>query len=267
MDDKNIYPENEIFNRSHLLLGDETMEKLKNTEVIIFGIGGVGSWTAESLIRTGVRNLTIVDADTVAVSNINRQAPATTLTVGESKVEAMRHRLLQINPDANITAIRQIYSADTASEFDLEQYDYIIDAIDSLTDKATLIINATNASRPKLLSSMGAALKMDPTRIQVAEFWKVKGCRLAAALRTRFKRNARFPSRKFQCVFSDELLPNLGAELSERPARSTKSCPPCNSPMTFNKVATNGSLCHITAIFGMTLTGLLLQHITRQPAS
>ena len=109
MDDKNIYPENEIFNRSHLLLGDETMEKLKNTEVIIFGIGGVGSWTAESLIRTGVRNLTIVDADTVAVSNINRQAPATTLTVGESKVEAMRHRLLQINPDANITAIRQIY--------------------------------------------------------------------------------------------------------------------------------------------------------------
>ena len=85
MDDKNIYPENEIFNRSHLLLGDETMEKLKNTEVIIFGIGGVGSWTAESLIRTGVRNLTIVDADTVAVSNINRQAPATTLTVGESK--------------------------------------------------------------------------------------------------------------------------------------------------------------------------------------
>lgn len=255
--------ENEIFNRSRLLLGNNSMKRLAEAKVIIFGIGGVGSWTAEALVRTGLRHLTIVDADRVAVSNINRQAPATTLTVGEEKVEAMRQLLLRINPHANITAIKQIYSADTAEDFDFEAYDYIVDAIDSLSDKALLIINATRASRPKLYSSMGAALKIDPTRIQVAEFWKVKGCRLAAALRNRFKRSHQFPARKFQCVFSDELLLNLGAHenSSSLIAEESYNTP---SPMTFNKIAVNGSLCHITAIFGLTIAGMLLQHLTEQ---
>lgn len=263
------YPENEILDRSHLLLGDDGMKALAETKVIILGIGGVGSWAAEALVRTGLRHLTIVDADRVAVSNINRQAPATTLTVGQNKVEAMRLRLLQINPYAEITAVKQVYSADTAPSFNLETYDYVIDAIDSLSDKALLILNATRASRPKLLSSMGAALKIDPTRIRVDEFWKVKGCRLAAALRNRFKRNKQFPTRKFQCVFSDELLPNLGASTQHSKPHNTIVSP---EPLTFNKKSVNGSLCHITAIFGLTLAGLLLRHLTdkashKKPAS
>lgn len=257
-----IYPESEIFNRTRRLIGQNGMEALAQTNVIIFGIGGVGSWTAESLVRTGLRKLTIVDADYVAVSNINRQAPATTLTVGESKVEAMRRHLLQINPNAQINALRQIYSAETASEFNLEDYDYIVDAIDSLSDKALLILNATRASRPRLYSSMGAALKMDPTRIQVTEFWKVKGCRLAAALRNKFKRGKQFPSRKFQCVFSDELLPNLGTDEISPLSVTGNGHPQHHTAMTFNKVAVNGSLCHITAIFGLTIAGLILQNIT-----
>lgn len=251
------YTESEIFNRSRLLLGDSGMAALENADVIIFGIGGVGSWAAETLVRTGLKRLTIVDADRVAVSNINRQAPATTLTVGEEKVEAMRRRLLEINPKAEITARCEIYTAETAGNFDLEQYDYIIDAIDSLSDKALLMLNASQARRPRLYSSMGAALKLDPTRIRVAEFREVKGCRLAAALRRRFKKLGRFPAKKITCVFSDELLPNIGNP-TEMPE------PAADAPMTFNKVVTNGSLCHITAIFGLTLSGLLLKHLTSQ---
>lgn len=248
------FSQNDIFNRSERLLGPEAMEKLRSARVIIFGIGGVGSWTAEALVRTGVKNLTIVDADRVAVSNINRQAPATTATVGEEKTEAMRQRLLLINPEANIEAVSKIYTADTAGEFDLEEYDFIVDAIDSLSDKVLLIYNSTRARRPRLFSSMGAALKLDPTRIRVAEFWKVEGCRLAAALRRRFKSTGKFPGRKFKCVFSDELLPNLGTAHEAAPQGAS-------APMSFNKVVTNGSLCHITAIFGMSLAGLVVSAI------
>lgn len=245
------FRDTEIFNRSLLLFGEEKMQKISDARVVIFGIGGVGSWTAEALIRTGVKNLTIVDADKVAVSNINRQVPATTLSVGEPKTEAMRTHLLTINPNANITAINKIYSEATQNEFHLEDFDYVIDAIDSLADKALLINNATRARGIKLYSSMGAALKLDPTRIKVDEFRKVTGCRLAAALRRRFKKTGILPAKKFKCVFSDELLANqtVAVEAGE------------NTPMSFNKVVTNGSLCHITAIFGMTLAGLVIQDI------
>lgn len=248
-----------IFDRSTLLLGEENMRLLDEKKVIIFGIGGVGSWTAEALIRTGLKNLTIVDADRVAVSNINRQVPATTETVGVPKTEAMLQHLLSINPQANITAINDIYTASTAEKFDPEEYDYIIDAIDSLSDKALLIYNATRARRPRLFSSMGAALKMDPTRIKTGEFRTVTGCRLAAALRRRFKKSGLYPAKKFKCVFSDELLPNLGASTAELHNHEESSN---GAPMNFNKVATNGSLCHITAIFGMTLAGLVIRDIT-----
>jgi len=258
-----IYSESEIFNRSERLLGAEAMEALANARVIVFGIGGVGSWAAEALVRTGLGHITLVDADRVAISNINRQAPATTLTVGESKVEAMRNRLLAINPHAYIDVTEGLYTAGTANRFNLEDYDCIIDAIDSLSDKALLIQNATRAQRPKLYSSMGAALKLDPTRIKVAEFWKVNGCRLAAALRHKFKKSGNFPSKKFKCVYSDELLPNLGADTNpDKSTISTANNSQHIAPMTFNKVAVNGSLCHITAIFGMTLAGLALSHIT-----
>ena len=151
-------------------MGDEAMERIAKARVILFGVGGVGSWCAESLVRTGIRRLTIVDSDRVAPSNINRQLMATTETVGRVKVEALKERLLTINPYAEITAIEKIFTEATASEFQLEEYDFVIDAIDSLSDKMLLIEMACR-TRAKLFSSMGAALKMDPTRIQVAEFW------------------------------------------------------------------------------------------------
>ena len=241
-----------IFRRNELLLGGETMERIAQQRVIIFGVGGVGSWCAESLVRSGIRQLTIVDSDLVCITNVNRQLMATTQTVGQVKVEALKERLLSINPKAEITALQEIFSEETAASFQLETYDYIIDAIDSLKDKATLILLACQ-TQARLFSSMGAALKLDPTRIQVTEFWKVKGDPLARALRNKFKKEKVFPKRKFQCVYSDELLENRG-------------CPPDDDevPSTFNKPQTNGTLAHITAIFGFMLAGLVVQDISKK---
>ena len=223
------------------------MERIAQKRVILFGVGGVGSWCAESLVRSGVHHLTIVDSDRVCVTNINRQLMATTKTVGQVKVEVLKERLLTINPSAEITALQKIFTQETAGEFDLDSYDYIIDAIDSLKDKALLILMATQ-TKAKLYSSMGAALKMDPTRIQVTEFWKVKGDPLARALRNRFKRDKTFPKRKFQCVYSDELLENKTMVSTNR------------QPMDPDDKG-NGSIVHITAIFGFTLAGLVLESV------
>lgn len=232
-----------IFRRNELLLGSETMERIAQKRVIIFGVGGVGSWCAESLVRSGISRLTIVDSDCVSVTNINRQLMATTKTVGQVKVDTLKERLLSINPKAEITALQQVFSEETAESFQLDTYDYIIDAIDSLKDKATLILLACQ-QHAKLFSSMGAALKLDPTRIKVTEFWKVKGDPLARALRNRFKKDKTFPKRKFLCIYSDELLKNqMPVDPEDRG---------------------NGSIVHITAIFGLMLAGLVIQDITNQ---
>ena len=224
-----------------MLLGNDVMERMAQKRVIIFGVGGVGSWCVESLVRSGIHKLTIVDSDRVSITNINRQLMATTKTVGQVKVEALKERLLTINPSAEITALQKIFTQETAEEFDLDSYDYIIDAIDSLKDKALLILMACR-TKAKFYSSMGAALKLDPTRIQVAEFWKVKGDPLARALRNKFKKEKLFPKRKFQCVYSDELLENkMPIDPDDRG---------------------NGSLVHITAIFGFMLAGLVLADIS-----
>ena len=219
-------------------MGDEAMGRIAEKRVIIFGVGGVGSWCAESLIRSGIRKLTIVDSDRVSVTNINRQLMATTKTVGQVKVDVLKERLLSINPSAEITALQEVFTAETAERFQLDTYDYIIDAIDSLKDKALLILMAcqTNA---QFFSSMGAALKLDPTRIKTAEFWKIQGDPLARALRKRFTHNSQYPERKFQCVYSDELLENQ------------KPIDPDDKG--------NGTIAHITAIFGFMLAGLVIQ--------
>lgn len=235
--------EKAIFRRLELLLGDEAMDCIAEKRVIIFGVGGVGSWCAESLVRSGIRKLTIVDSDHVSVTNINRQLMATTKTVGQVKVDVLKERLLDINPSAEITALQQIFSAETASEFCLEEYDYIIDAIDSLKDKALLILMACQ-TKAKFFSSMGAALKLDPTRIRTAEFWKVTGDPLARALRNRFKRDKTFPKHKFLCVYSDELLEN-------------------KMPIDPDDKG-NGSIVHITAVFGFMLAGLVVQDVVKK---
>lgn len=135
-----------IFNRAYRLLGTPAMEVLATKRVIVFGVGGVGSWCAESLVRTGIRHITLVDSDSVCETNINRQLMATTETVGQVKVEALKARLLTINPEADIQTKHCFYNAETASEFNLSAYDYVVDAIDSLQDKALLLLNATRSS-------------------------------------------------------------------------------------------------------------------------
>ena len=231
-----------IFTRAKLLFGSEKMKLIGNARVIIFGIGGVGSWCAESLVRSGIHNLTIVDSDTICITNVNRQLHATTLTIGEVKAEVLKKRLLEINPKANILAIREFYSAENRDLFELEKYDYIIDAIDSPNSKADLIISATKC-KATFFSSMGAARKIDPTKIQVAEFWKVKGDPLASSMRRKI-RKGEMPSKKFQCVYSEEVLEN-------------KEYDNLNG-------TTNGSVVHITAIFGFTLAGLVIQDINKK---
>lgn len=241
--------EEAIYNRTSLLVGDEVMNALSKTRVIVFGVGGVGSWCAEGLVRSGIINLTIVDSDIVNISNVNRQSMATTRTIGQVKVNALKERLLDINPEACITAVQETYSEETARSFNLDSYDYVIDAIDSLKDKASLILLAS-ASRAKLFCAMGAALKIDPTKVKVAEFWDVRGCPLAAAIRKKFRRNKTLPSQKILCVYDEEVLPNLGETISVDTDNSL-----------YHKAQINGTLVHITAIFGFTLSGLVIQDI------
>ena len=247
---------NEIFTRVDRLLGKDFLDKIQHKRVIVFGVGGVGSWCAECLIRTGIKHLTIVDADVVATSNINRQIMATTKTIGHVKVEALKQRLLEIIPEADIIPIHDLFTRNNAETFNLESYDYIIDAIDSLKDKAELILMACK-TKAVFFASMGAALKIDPTRIKVDSFWNVKGDPLARALRRIFKKNKTFPEKKFLCVYSDELLTNKG-QTSEPTDISFKTD---DEVQRIVKAQVNGSLAHITAIFGNTLAGLVIQHI------
>ena len=262
-----------ILNRTELLVGHEAMERMAAARVIVFGVGGVGSWCAESLVRSGIRHLTIVDSDRVCITNVNRQAMATTRTVGRVKVDALRERLQEINPYAEVTAVQEIFNAETADSFHLEEYDYVIDCIDSLKDKLELIICATQKSCGfGFYSSMGAALKMDPTRVRVSEFWKVDGCPLAAVLRRRMRKQKRFPQRKFQCVWSPEVLPNLGEQVRSC-GTAACMCPKAqngdgradllNHEWCTSKAQINGSLAHITAIYGFTLAGLVMQDICK----
>jgi tRNA threonylcarbamoyladenosine dehydratase len=254
-----------IFQRTELLLGKSFIEKASEKRVIIFGIGGVGSWCAESLVRSGIVHLTIVDSDRVAASNINRQLLATTKTIGKVKTEVLKERLLDINPLAEILALQQIYSPETSDSFQLDSYDFIIDAIDSLSNKVHLIQTATKTNSI-FFSSMGAALKMDPTRIKVTEFWKVQGCPLAAALRGRLKKLGG-TSKKFLCVFSDELLQNKGEEIAipkEEKNNLNDNSVLKDDNWSARKARINGTTSYIPAIFGMTIASLVIQVIEKE---
>ena len=239
------------FNRTKLLVGDAVMAALGHVRVILFGVGGVGSWCAEGLVRSGVSHLTLVDSDCVSLSNVNRQLMATSSTVGQVKVEALRDRLLDINPNAEITALQQPYNADTAASFRMESYDYILDAIDSLKEKSDLILRATRTPAV-FFSSMGAALKVDPQGVKVAEFWNVRGCPLGAALRKKYKQNHTYPGHKFRCVYDEEVLPNRGQALAADAS---------NSEWDGRKAQINGTTAHVTALFGMTLAGLVIKDV------
>ena len=220
-----------MFTRTIQLLGEDGFRALQNARVILFGVGGVGGWCAEALLRTGIGHLTIVDFDKVDTTNLNRQVVATHENIGQSKVLEMQKRLLSIAPQADIQAIERQYNADTADTFDLAQYDIVVDAIDMVECKALLLYRATQVGC-KVYSSMGAGRKTDPQKIRTAEFWKVQGCPLARALRTKMKKANLLPAAKIQCVYSEEISGD------------------------------QGTLAPIVGVFGMTLASIVINDLT-----
>lgn len=227
------------FGRMALLAGDGMMRRMARMRVILFGLGGVGSWCAEALVRAGVAHITVVDRDEVALSNCNRQLPALDSTMGLPKAEVLRRRLLDINPQCDVRAICAAYTPENATDYDLAAYDWVVDAIDSLRCKAHLLL-ASTAAGTRTASSMGAALKVHAADIAVAEFRQVQGCPLARALRNAFKRAGRWPSAPVACVYSPE-------------HRANRIAPP--------EGHVNGTLSHTTAIFGMRLAGIILEDV------
>ena len=175
------------FSRTELLLGNDGMQKLHNARVAVFGIGGVGGYTVEALARSGVGELDLIDDDRVCLTNINRQIFATRKTVGQYKVDVARERILDINPDAQVHIYKTFYAPDTAAQFDFTRYDYVVDAIDTVTGKLELIQQAQAAGTP-IISSMGAGNKMDPTAFEVTDIYKTSVCPLARVMRRELKR-------------------------------------------------------------------------------
>lgn len=249
----------DIFKRTELLVGTDSLNRIRQASVILFGVGGVGSWCAEALVRSGIQKLTLVDFDEVCVTNINRQLMATTKTIGQKKVEVLKQRLLDINPEAEVVCIQKIYSKDNSAGFELQNYDYIVDAIDSLDNKVNLILEACKVSGV-LFSSMGAALKLDPTAVKTAEFWKVNTCPLAAALRRKMKKGEK-PAKKFICVYSDEVQVNKQANLAEEIAGKEIDCSGLADETLAKKGQPNGTAVFVTASFGLTLASLIIKDI------
>ena len=188
------------FSRTALLLGQESMEKLKKAKVAVFGLGGVGGYVAEALARSGVGALELIDHDTISITNINRQLYATHSTVGRYKAEVARERALDINPDICVTARKTFFGPDTAAQFDFSQYDYVVDAIDTVTGKLALVTAAQSAGVP-ILCSMGTGNKLDPTKFQIADITKTSVCPLARIMR---KECAKRGIRHLKVLFSTE---------------------------------------------------------------
>lgn len=175
------------FSRSELLLGAEALEKLKNSRVAVFGVGGVGGYTVEALARSGVGELHLIDNDTVSLTNINRQIIALHSTVGRPKVEVMRERVLDINPNCRVFTYKTFYTPETADEFDFSQFDYVVDAIDTVSGKIQLAVSAREAGVP-IICAMGAGNKLDPTRFEIEDLEKTTVCPLARVMRRELKK-------------------------------------------------------------------------------
>lgn len=190
----------EQFSRTEWLLGAEAMERLARARVAVFGIGGVGGHTVEALARSGVGALDLIDSDTVCMSNLNRQIIATLDTIGMYKVDAMKARIHSINPDCSVRVHQCFFLPETAGEFDFTQYDYVVDAVDTVTAKLALVMAAQEAGTP-IMSSMGAGNKLDPTRFEVADIYQTSVCPLAKVMRRELKKHG---VKKLKVVYSKE---------------------------------------------------------------
>lgn len=255
---------NPAFQRLQLLVGSPSVRRLHELRVIVLGVGGVGGWCAEALVRSGVGHLTLVDNDTVCVTNINRQLQATTRNVGRPKVDELRDRLLAIHPRVKIESRQEVYESAARDRFDLHAYDYVIDAIDSYTQKMELIEHAWEVGAT-LYSSMGAANRMDVTRIRTASLWEARMDPFAKILRKGLRRRGFHGD--VTCVYSEEAP--LEPVENTSVACGTHQCfchhdDPDHRDWCATKVVINGSAMPVTAAFGMALSGLVLQDVRRK---
>lgn len=228
------------FSRTELLFGTEAMEKLYHSRVAVFGIGGVGGHAAEALARSGIGTLDLIDKDVVALTNINRQVVATTKTIGRQKTEVMKERILEINPEAHVNVYSVFYLPETAHEFDFTQYDYVIDAVDTVTAKIELVMQAQRAGC-RIISCMGAGNKIDPTKFEVTDLFRTSVCPLAKVMRKELRARG---IQELKVVYSTEL------------ARM-----PFPSEEESGKRQTPGSTAFVPSVAGLILAGEVVKEL------
>jgi len=245
------------FSRTQLLLGKEAMDKLKRATIAVFGIGGVGSYAAEALARSGVGGLVLVDDDKVCLTNLNRQLIATHKTIGRKKVEVMKERILDINPRCRVDAVDRFYSAETASEFELTMADYVVDAIDTVSSKLVLIEEATFAGVP-IISCMGAGNKLEPTMLEVADIYDTEVCPLARVMRKELRARG---IKSLKVVYSKEEV-TKPAETDEISCKTGCVCPPGTARKCTVRRQVPGSTSFVPAVAGLILASEVVRDLT-----
>ena len=245
------------FSRTQLLLGQEGMEKLFQARVAVFGVGGVGGYTVEALARSGVGTLDLIDDDRICLTNLNRQIFATRKTVGQYKVDIAQQRILEINPKAVVHTYKTFYAPQTAELFDFSQYDYVVDAIDTVTGKLELVEQAEKAGVP-IISSMGAGNKMDPTAFEVADIYETSVCPLARVMRRELKRRG---IRKLKVVYSKEppMTPIDDMSIS---CRTNCICPPGTARKCTQRRQVPGSNAFVPSVVGLIIAGEVVKDLT-----
>ncbi len=245
------------FSRTELLFGKEAMEQLENARVAVFGIGGVGGYTVEALARSGVGMFDLIDDDKVCLTNINRQIIATRKTVGQYKVDVMKERILDINPNALVNVYKCFYLPENADQFDFRQYSYVVDAIDTVTAKIELVMQAQACETP-IISCMGAGNKLDPTQFRVADIYKTTMCPLAKVMRRELKK---CHVKHLKVVFSTE----QAREPIEDMAISCKNnciCPPGAERKCTDRRAIPGSNAFVPSVAGLIIAGEVIKDLT-----
>lgn len=241
----------EQFSRTELLLGQEGLKKLEKAHVAVFGVGGVGGYAVEALARSGIGAIDLIDDDRVCPSNINRQIIATHKTVGEYKVDVAKERILEINPDCKVRAFKTFYMPDTASQFNFYEYDYVIDAIDTVTGKLELIMQAKQAGTP-VISSMGAGNKLDPTAFEVADIYKTSVCPLAKVMRRECKKRG---IKSLKVVYSKE------EPVSIDPDKVPLEEPAGNHSQ---RRSVPGSVAFVPSVVGLIIAGEVIKDIIKE---
>ena len=245
------------FSRTELLLGKEAMNKLEDARVAVFGIGGVGGYVCEALARSGVGKLDLIDNDKVCMSNLNRQIIATRKTVGQYKTEVMKDRILDINPEAEVNIHNCFFLPDNADEFPFEEYDYVVDAVDTVTAKIALVMKCKELDIP-IISSMGAGNKLDPTAFQVADIYKTSVCPLAKVMRRELKKRG---IKKLKVVYSQE-TPTRPIEDMAISCRTNCICPPGAAHKCTERRDIPGSTAFVPSVVGLIIAGEVIKDLT-----